>query len=77
MRSFRDTEGKRWDAFVVGGHGAGARGPGDKFPQATHASVTFTCEDGREVTRDLAAGQLDRATDAELVAILEEPEEDE
>ncbi len=77
MRAIRDRTGKLWEGTEIGAYGVGARGPGDGFPQATVATVVFSCEDGRKITRELAVGQLDKASSAELIAILEEPTQDE
>jgi len=77
VRQFRDKTGKSWEAFEVGRHGAGAKGSGEAFPQATFASVLFSCEDGRSITRELAAGSLDKATVPDLISVLDDPEDKE
>ena len=73
----RDSKGTNWSVEETGTyHGAGARGPGGAFPRPTTASVEFVCEDGRRVLKTLGIGQLAKATEEELCAVLEEVDDE-
>ena len=76
MRHLTDSDGIHWEAEETRRQGIGAPGPGDALPEKSILTVLFTSDDGREVARETPAGALDSMTDAELVQLLEEKEED-
>ena len=76
MRHITDSDGVHWEAEETGRQGIGARVPGDALPEGSTATVLFTSDDGREVAKETPSGAVDSMTEAELVRLLEEKEED-
>jgi len=75
MRFVTDKSGKLWSAYEIGRHGVGARAEGDHLPEPTIGTVVFESSDGSRVTRETAAGQIERMTEAALLGLLEGEED--
>jgi hypothetical protein len=76
MRHVTDSSGTRWEVALIGGSAVGARGGGDAFSEEATDTIVFTAPDGQKVDRTTITGRYAGMTNAELVRLLEEVDDE-
>ena len=75
MRTVMDRFGTRWTVTEYGRRSVGAGADRDPPPVYIHVTYLFAGTDGRRIYRDGILGDLERLTDAELLALPEHDDE--